>query len=166
MRNFARALTGITMVVLVFLLILLAGANPSVTLTKAEAVEAADQMEVFDALMTAIDRGELASDQYRQIANRNAENYYLVTYTCAVKNRGVLPVEWIRLQLSPQPGDVALLAGAPVDLRAFGGGEVTAVLLTEKGEAGAFGFDAARDLWAEYYVLGSAKSSAAQRQAE
>lgn len=158
MRKLARALTGITMVVLVFMLVVLVGPHLRVAAPAVSAVPAGEQMELFETITAAVDRGDLGSDQYRVLESRSPDDYQLITYTCALSNAGLLPADWIRLQLSPAQGDIAIFCGDPVDLGAFGRGEATCVLLTRADS------DAAREIWAEYYLFGRAQSAVAAKE--
>lgn len=155
MRKLARILTGITIVVLVFMLIILMGPHLRVTLGEVSSAPATEQPEVFETIASAVERGDLGSDQYRAMDSRNPSDYRLVTYTCSLYNAGLMPAGWIRLQLSPAEEDVALLCGEPADLTAFGRGTVQCVLLTRAE-------DTTRNLWADYYLFGRPRSAVAE----
>lgn len=153
MRKLARVLTIITMAVLGVMAVVVAGAGLRVSAVESSAQPAAEQRAAFDTALVALQSGDMGSDQFRRIADRDPAGYEMITYTVSVKNTGLLGADWVRLKLSPGARDVALMA-APVDIGSFGSATVTATLLTEAGG------DALRDVWVEYYILGGRMSAA------
>jgi hypothetical protein len=154
MRKLARLLTIVTMAVLGIIIVLLAGTGLRSSVTGADTKPATAEKAAFDTITGAILAGDMGSDQFKKVSEPDPARYELITYRVQVKNPGVLGADWVRLKLSPSDKDVALLA-TPVDIGPFGTAEVTAQLLTEAGG------DAKRDVWIEYYFLGSRQSSAA-----
>ena len=154
MRKLANVLTILTMAVLVILAILVAGTGMRPGGVLADAQPATGQQAAFDTIAGAILSGDMGSDQYRKVTQLDPANYEIITYRVTVKNPGILGADWVRLRLSPSDQDVALLA-TPKDIGPFGAVEVTAQLLTEAGS------DVKRDIWIDYYMMGSHMSAAA-----
>lgn len=154
MRKLARVLTIVTMAVLGALILLLAGTGLRASVTGTVIQSAADQPAVFETIANAITSGDMGSDQFKRVSEPDPARYQLITYRVSVRNAGLLGADWVRLKLTPEDADVALLA-ATADVGPFGSAEVTATLMTEAGG------DARREIWVEYYVLGSHLSSAA-----
>ena len=154
MRRLARLLTIVTFVVLGVILLLMAGTGLRASVTAADAQPASADLTAFDTITGAILSGDMGSDQFKKVSEPDPARYELVTYRVVVKNPGILGADWVRLKIAPSGSDVALLA-TPVDIGSFGTAEVTAQLLTEAGS------DKKRDIWIEYYILGSRKSATA-----
>ncbi len=154
MRKLASALTIVTMAVLGILFLVWVGTGLKAGVTGADAQAASSQQGAFDTITGAILSGDMGSDQFKKVSEPDPARYQIVTYRVQVKNPGILGADWVRLKLSPTDSDVALLA-APQDVGPFGSQEVTAQLLTEAGS------DVKRDVWIEYYILGSRQSQAA-----
>ena len=154
MRKLAYALTIVTMAVLGILFLLWVGTGLKAGVTGADAQSATSQQAAFDTITGAIVNGDMGSDQFKKVSEPDPSRYEIITYRVQVKNPGIMGADWVRIKLSPTDRDVALLA-APVDVGSFGSREVTAQLLTEAGS------DARRDVWIEYYILGSRQSQAA-----
>jgi len=154
MRSVARVLTIVTMAVLGILIVCYAGTGLRPTVVEAQAQPAAEQVAAFEAISVALKAGDMGSDQFKKVSEPDPSRYEMITYRVRVKNPGVLGAEWVRLKLTPTASDVALLA-PNVDIGAFGTAEVTATLLTEAGG------DVKRDVWIEYYILGSRMSAVA-----
>ncbi len=154
MRRLARALTIVTMVALTIIILLLVGTNLRASVAGADVQAATADPAAFDTIAGAILSGDMGSDQFKKVSEPDPVRYELVTYRVNVKNPGLLKADWVRLRLTPTADDVALLATS-ADVGSFGTAEVTAVLLTAAGS------DAKREVWIEYYVLGSRMSQAA-----
>lgn len=155
MRGVAKLLTIVTMAVLGAIIVLMAGTGLKASVSGAQAQAATEQQAVFDTIAGAILSGDMGSDQFKKVSEPDPARYEIVTYRVEVKNPGLLGADWVRLKLTPADSDVALLA-APADVGPFGLSEVTAQLLTEAGG------DVKRDVWIEYYVLGSRMSAVAK----
>jgi len=154
MRKLASTLTIVTMAVLGIIFLLWVGTGLKAGVTGADVQSASSQQAAFDTITGAILSGDMGSDQFKKVSEPDPARYQIVTYRVQVKNPGILGADWVRLKLSPSDKDVALLA-TPQDLGPFGSAEVTAQLLTEAGS------DVKRDVWIEYYILGSRQSQAA-----
>ena len=154
MRRLAKLLTIVTFIVLGVIFLLMAGTGLRASVTAADAQTASADQAAFDTITGAILSGDMGSDQFKKVSEPDPARYELVTYRVAVKNPGILGADWVRLKIAPSNQDVALLA-TPVDIGSFGTAEVTAQLLTEAGS------DTKRDVWIEYYILGSRKSATA-----
>jgi hypothetical protein len=154
MRRLARVLTIVTMAALAVIILLLAGTNLRASVAGVLVQAATEEPAAFDTIAGAILSGDMGSDQFKKVSEPDPARYELVTYRARIKNPGILKADWVRIRLAPTEDDVALLA-TPTDVGPFGAAEVTAVLLTAAGS------DAKRDVWIEYYVLGSRMSQAA-----
>jgi hypothetical protein len=153
MRRLARVLTIVTMAVLGVMILLLAGTGLKVSMAGADISAATEQRPAFDTIAGAILSGDMGSDQFKKVSEPDPARYDMITYRVSVRNPGLLGADWVRIKLAPADSDVALLA-APVDVGPFGAAEVTATLMTEAGSA------PERDIWIEYYVMGSRMSAA------
>ena len=154
MRRVAKVLTIVTMAVLGLLIVFFAGTGLRPSVVAAQAQPAGEQAAAFETITAAILAGDMGSDQFKKVSEPDPARYEMITYRVRVKNPGLLGAQWVRLKLTPTASDVALLA-APADIGTFGTAEVTATLLTEAGG------DTKRDVWIEYYILGSRMSAAA-----
>lgn len=147
------------------LLILLMGsvyltAQLSASLVSATVEPATKRAEEFDRLYRAVSRGDLESNQYKSAIVNDPARYSFITYKVSLSSFCPIPAEWALVNLSPNAADVALLQGDPETVPPLGGRTLTATLLTEN-EAVA----SPRNVWAEYYILGSLKSVTAAQAA-
>ncbi len=154
MRRLARLLTIVTFIVLGVLIVLMAGTGLRASVSAADAQPVSADQAAFDTITSAILSGDMGSDQFKKVSEPDPARYELVTYRVTVKNPGILGADWVRLKIAPSGSDVALLA-TPLDIGSFGTATVTAQLLTEAGS------DVKRDVWIEYYILGSRRSATA-----
>lgn len=150
MLKVAKILTGVTMALLVFLLIVMFGVNVQVSLSELSAVPGGDEPERTLSMVEIARADDMASDLFKRPASTSAEDYQLITISVDVKNLGILPAEWLQLRVGPQLNDFALFPDAPRDLGILGSsGKVTATLLTEVGADAS-----SREIWLQYYIFG------------
>lgn len=150
MFKLAKVLTGITMVLLVFLLIALYGVYLQVELAEFSAQPASERAELATELIGTARRDDMGSDLFARPTSNQLENYNLITIQVRAKNVGILPAEWVQLRLAPEIGDVALFPGDASDVRPLGGQiTITATLLSESHTQ-----QDRRDIRLEYYIFG------------
>ena len=120
----------------------LVGAGTAVT-------PAADAGETFSSLRWQLSEGSFCGDVLRQVDLGDASEYSFVTVNVRMKNIGLFPMEWIRIEVKPVAADILQLApeGDPPTLARMSLGEYAATFLTQ-GDGGA------RTYEISYYVLG------------
>lgn len=150
MLKLAKALTGVTMVLLLFLLVVVYGVNPIVTLTEFSVEPASARSELAQELIEIARRDDMASDLFKRPTQRDLSDYKLITIRIDVRNMGVLPAEWMQLRVVPETGDVALFPSDAVDVPAFVGRRTISATLLSEAESS----DDERDIRLEYYVFG------------
>lgn len=120
----------------------IAGAGTAVT-------PAADAGETFSSLRWQLSEGSFCGDVLRQVDLGDASEYSFVTVNVRMKNIGLFPMEWIRIEVKPVASDILQLApeGDPPTLARMSLGEYGVTFLTQ-GDGGA------RTYEISYYVLG------------
>ncbi len=147
MLKFAKVLTGITMVLLLFLLVVLYGVNLQVKLT---GFEVADDPQLLSTLIETARRDDMGSDLFKRPGSSDPSQFQWIRIKVDVRNAGVLPAEWLQLRVAPQAYDLALFPGDPIDLAPFGGlRAMEAQLLTERDADTRY-----RDIRLQYYIFG------------
>ncbi|MDL2205766.1 hypothetical protein LJC33_02505 [Eubacteriales bacterium OttesenSCG-928-N13] len=150
MYKTAKILTGIAMVLLVFLLVVMFGVYVRASLVEFSAIPATQDPVLATELIATAQRDDMASDLYKHPTSSDLNNYKLITIKVQASNIGILSAEWLQLRVASVVGDVALFPGSPTDLRPLGGSEtITATLLTESQTD-----ETSREIWLQYYVFG------------
>ncbi len=159
MSKACKIVTAITLVTVALTVYILASAQLSADIVSIKIENAADRTDTFAPLADAIERGDLADNQFRALKSDEAADYAFVTYTVELSGHCPISAEWAVLSLSPVGGDVAFLPGEEQDVPPFSSRTINATLLTAREDA-----EAARNLWVEYYVFGRAMSAVVRGQ--
>lgn len=150
MVKFAKVLTGVIMVLLLFLAVVFNGVVISAQQIEFSAAPATGQPELFERLLETAQRDDMGGNLYSRPTSSRPDDYRLISIKVEARNAGVLPAEWLQLQLSPKSGDVALFPEAAFDLAPFGARRVIQATLLCTGDAET----GARDIRLSYYIFG------------
>ena len=161
MNKLAKWLSIIAVLALALAVYLVVSAQLTAAVISVQVESAADRLETSETLCDALERGDLDTNQYRQITSDAASDYTFITYTVTLSSLCPLPAEWAVLSLSPLDGDIAFLPGDAQDVSPFGTRTINATLLTTHEDPQ----QTTRNLWVEYYVFGRAMSAVAESQA-
>jgi len=117
--------------------------------TRVDIASASERADAFGGLLTAARRGDLEHSLYRADIPDDPAQCALVTITLNLRNHGLLPAEWIDVEVEPMPGDYLRVPNASIDLRPLRFTDLSIVLVSSPDGAGE-----PRPLHITYYVLG------------
>ena len=124
-----------------------------VTRPEARVVPAADMLAQFQALHRAVQERALLGRQFQQGPDDDPSAYVFHIYTVRLRNDGLIPAEWVRLDVEPGPGDVLQAEGESAGhLAALSSGDMQLLVLAQHGAT------TARRLTLTYFVWGRAYS--------
>ena len=150
MRAVAKMLTGITLVVLIFLVYVLYGGNLKVTQTgEMQVVSAAERAQEFEVLKHAFAQGEINDWVFDDGDLGEAGDYSFITVHMDVTNFGLLPAELVNMRVRPSPGNVLQVPQNSVDVSGLNKMGMSVMLLCKADEV-----RAPQQIWLEYYVYG------------
>lgn len=113
---------------------------------------AADRAETFENIKNAIRGGTDGITVYGDGTIGNAEDYIFVTYTLQLRNRDVVPFEWVEMTVKNLPGDVLMIKPLIQSVPAFNETAISFTLMMDRGAV-----TYARDVVIGYYVYGHYK---------
>ena len=118
MRVLKAALTAAVICAALLTGYLIYGAQAELSGT-VETAPAQEHADVFDSVARAVQRGTVAQALTQESLD-GAENYTLVSIKVRVKNRGLLPMEWMTCAYEAAPGDIAVysITELPMDVPA------------------------------------------------
>ena len=149
MKKLAIFLTVVTAIALILVFYQLYASNLRLEVTRVDITPASQRADAFGGLLTAARRGDLEHSLYRADIPDDPAQCVLVTITLSLRNHGLLPAEWIDVEVEPMPGDYLRVPNASIDLRALRYTDLSIVLLSGLESAGE-----PRPLHITYYVLG------------
>lgn len=150
MLKLAKVLTGVSMVLLLFLVVALNGVSLEVELTEFKAEPATEQPDLARVLIETAKRDDMGSDMYTRPTSSKLEDYQVISIKVSVRNKGILPAEWLQLRLVPETLDVALFPVDALDLPPFASTRtIEATLL-----AGSMAPQEPRQMRLSYYSFG------------
>ena len=110
---------------------------------------AVDAMGTYNQVKTQVSQGTFLGRMYREANFLMPERYTFLTLTVRMSNRGLFPQDWIRIEVAPDPADIALLFNERTpSLSGMSRGDFHATLLMDTGAS------TSRALSVKYYVLG------------
>jgi len=149
MRSLAKALTGITVVIVLLFIYILYSARLHVVLVDVSVQSASEQETIFRNVQASAARGEAGITIFDSDFNRSADQYDFISLTYEITNFGLFPAEWLDLNVIPGAGDQLQVSELLPDISGLRKARLTTVILTQKGGAN---IERAAEL--EYYVLG------------
>lgn len=155
MRAFAKILTGITLVIMLFAVYLLYGVHLKVESQGIRVIPAAERSDEFSAISETLKRGEFTGRVFRQDGLGDAEEYSFVYLDMQAFNPGLLPAELISVGITPAPGDILMIPQEISDITGLHRTNISAVLLCKNEDA-----QAERSVWLEYYAFGRSYTAA------
>ncbi|MEG0766563.1 MAG: hypothetical protein RR482_02505 [Clostridia bacterium] len=130
-----------------------AGAHLQYEGVRVEVMPAQEQRTLYDTTRNAISLDSFTGVQFQKSDLLMPESYQWMTYTVRLSNKGVLPAEWLRIEVRPDASDVLQLGEERgFTLAAGGKGDLRGTMLTRVGAK------QARMLHITYYVMGRAYS--------
>ena len=149
MKSFAKALTGITVTILILFAYTLYGTNLRVSLSAISYQPASERAQAFENIMAAAKRGDAGITVFADDLNGDISEYQFVTLEYTISNIGFLPAEFIELRVAPNSGDVLQIDGSSEDIAGLTRSVTSAVILTRR-------VGNTNDYYAavSYYILG------------
>lgn len=108
-----------------------------------------EDMDTYEHIKQQLAEGSFSGKRYMEEPFPDAEDMSFLTITVRMRNKGLLPQDWIELHVTPKEGDIAQL---PMDrtptLAARTRSELSTTLLVRTS------VDSNRNVRVTYYVLG------------
>lgn len=149
MKKLAVGLTLLTVIALTLVIYQLTAGRLQLEVTRVDITPATQRADAFQGLRAAAERGDLEQSLYRADIPEDPAQCALVTITLNLRNQGLLPAEWIDVQVEPMPGDYLRVPSASINLGALRYTEASIVLLSSPEGAGE-----PRPLHVTYYLFG------------
>jgi hypothetical protein len=130
MKSFAQSLIGITAVVAALFIYVSISSNIRMTRTESYAQPASERESAFDNIISSAQRGDPGVSLLDDDPIGLITEYSFVTLTYELTNFGIMPAEWVELNIEPQMGDTLVLATPTIDLGPFRKAQVSVVILT------------------------------------
>ena len=110
---------------------------------------AVDDLETFNQINYQIENGSFSGVRVVEAPLPDPESMSFLTLTVRMRNRGLLPQDWIEIHIEPKDGDYLFLAQERTPTLAAGTlSDFSTILLTRAS------VDGSRSLRITYYVLG------------
>jgi len=152
-RFVAWALLIITICVGLLIAYSLYAAELGVTSAEVRVVPAGEMITQFHGLHRAVQERALLGKQFQEDFTDDPNAYEFHIYTVHLRNNGLIPADWIRLDVRPEPGDVLQSDSEGAGrLPAVSSGAIQLVVLAQRGAG------AARQLSLTYFVWGRSYS--------
>ncbi|MCL1963650.1 MAG: hypothetical protein FWF69_01130 [Firmicutes bacterium] len=149
MRVFTCILLLVTLLAAAFLGYCYVNARMVIEGVSASQVAAADALGTYNQVKNQIAQGTFLGTVYRDANYVMPEGYTFLTLTVRMANHGILPQDWIRIELTPDAADIALLYNERTPtLAGMSRADFYATLLTHTGA------HTSRTVKITYYVLG------------
>lgn len=149
MRIFAFVLLGITLVVAAFFGYCYYGAQMQIVGVAASLTPATEALGTYELVTGQMREGSFYGTVYQELEFTYPESYTFVSFTVRMRNRGLLPMDWIRIEVAPEENDILQLAADRTPSLAGGStADFSTALLCRSGA------DADRKITLTYYVLG------------
>jgi len=154
MRALAWALFLITICVGLLIVYSLYAAELGVIQAEVRVVPAGEMAPQFQALYRATQERALLGKQFDAGPTDDPGAYEFHIYTVQLRNNGLIPADWVRLDLRPETGDIlqADSEGA-AQLPALSSGEVQLVVLAHQGSTTARQLSLTYFIWSRLYNI-------------
>lgn len=149
MRYIAWFLAFVTLLALGLLAFVWHGAYLVVVETSVNVYNAAQQRENYENVRLAVEDGSFAGTVLQDASYRMPETYDFVVYNVRLRNNGLLPAEWIQMQIVPDGADILAFGDERgYSLAARSTGTLSMTMLSFAGTT------TARTATVTYYVFG------------
>lgn len=157
MRVVAGVLLAIVVLVGAFLGYCYYGAQMQVQAAASTVTPATDATATYNSIVDQLAGGTFLGNAFYEAEMTGAENFQFLTITVRMQNRGLFPMDWIAIEITPNAADVAQLAPERTpSLAANSRGDFSTTILTRAGA------DTNRKITVTYYVLGQKLSTTYQ----
>lgn len=151
MRVLACILVLITLVVGAFVGYCYYGAQMQIDGVAASLTPAAEAIGTYNDVRDKLANGTFIGTKYADAEFLMPESFAFLTLTVRMTNKGMFPMDWIELEVTPDVADILMLpAERTPSLAGSSSGDFSAILLTRTG------VNTKRQVTVHYYVLGRA----------
>jgi len=154
MRVAACALLIITICVGLLIAYSLYAAELKVTQAEVRVVPAGEMITQFQSLHRAVGERALLGKQFEEGPADDPGAYEFHVYTVGLRNNGLIPADWVRMDVRPEPGIVlqsdSESAGQVPALRS---GEIQLVTLARRGSDAARQLSLTYSIWSRSYSI-------------
>lgn len=150
MRVIAGILVVLTLLVGAFFGYCYYGAQMEIIGVTTMVTPATEALGTYSQTWAQIQEGSFLGNSWRQADTSAPEAYEFLTLSVRMRNRGLFPMDWLVIEVTPQAADILQLpAERTPTLSARTTADFSTTLLTEAGGG------TARTVTVTYYVLGS-----------
>jgi len=154
MRVAAYALLIITICAGLLIAYSLYAAELRVTQAEVRVVPASDMIIQFQSLHRAVRERALLGKQFEEGPEDDPAAYEFHVYTVGLRNRGLIPADWARLDVRPEPGIVLQSDSESAgQVPALGSGEIQLVTLARRGSGAARRLSLTYFIWSRSYSI-------------
>jgi len=155
MRVVAWALLLITIFVGLLIGYSLYAAELAITQAEVRVVPATEMVTQFQGLHRAVqERALIGKELLEQGPTDDPDAYEFHIYTVHLRNNGVIPADWVRLDVLPGPGAVLQSEGESAGyLPAMSPGEIQLVVLAQRGASPSRQLSLTYFIWSRSYNL-------------
>lgn len=128
------------------------GAELRVEQAQVRVVPADDMITQFQSLHRAVQERALLGKQFEEGPTDDPDAYEFHVYTVRIRNDGLIPADWVRLDVQPEPGTVLQSDSESVSqLPSLGSGEIQLVVLARRGSSTASRLSLTYFIWSRSY---------------
>lgn len=150
MRIVAILMVLITLLVGVFFFYTYNGMRMEIEGVASMMTAAVDAIETYDGVRAQLANGSFYGQQFVETEFLMPDSFAFLTLTVRMRNPGILPMDWIRIEVEPDSADILQLpADRTPSLAAGTRGDFSTTLLTRTGAS------TLRRIIIHYYVLGT-----------
>ena len=154
MRVVAWVLIGLTVCAGVLIVFSLYAAELRITVGEVRVVPAAEMQDQFLALKQAVEERALLGRQFLAEPIGEPSAYEFHIYNVHLRNNGLIPADWVRLEVRPDTGDVLQTENENANiLPAMSDGELQAVVLAQQGAGTARKLSLTYFIWSRFYNI-------------
>ncbi|MCL2544745.1 MAG: hypothetical protein FWE77_02370 [Clostridia bacterium] len=154
MRILAWTLFLITICVGLLIAYSLYAAELGVTHAEVRVVPAGELVTQFQALHRASQERALLGRQFQEGPTDDPDAYEFHIYTVHLRNNGLIPADWVRLDVRPEPGDVLQAESESAGhLPAMSSGEIQLMVLAQRGTGASRQLSLTYFIWSRSYHI-------------
>ncbi|MCL2812348.1 MAG: hypothetical protein FWD25_10755 [Clostridia bacterium] len=154
MRVLAWALLVITIFAGLLIAYSLYAAELRVTQAQVRVAPAAEMATQFQGLYRAVQERAVLGKQFQEGPTDDPDAYDFHIYTVHLRNNGLVPADWVRLDVLPEPGAVLQSESESAGyVPAVSPGEIQLVVLAQRGASPARQLSLTYFIWGRSYNL-------------
>lgn len=153
MRVLAIVLLVVTLLAGAFFGYCLWGAQMQIQGVTVTVTPATEALGTYNDIVSQLENGSFYGTKYREVDYVMPESFAFLTLTVRMQNRGLLPMDWVRIEVEPDAADAVQLAESRTPtLAGSSRADFSTTVLTRTGAS------ESRTLTVTYYVLGQKRT--------